>query len=346
MKKILHLLTHRNLVNQSPLPLGWSGWVEGFCSYILGGRWKWPPKGSTKSVFLQNPPTSWTRTSLQNHSTQPHFFGALSPKSHSTKSQPLKTSISVIFSPLDFERVKKNKSDFVEKTIGNPTCDTHFLELISHHIPTYQKQPLSHLPSFSHFGPVWNIFLSALNHSWGACEGYWHYKMATLQFIETNTFTKWQPRAVFQLHTLQNHNNTNPTQKQRAPTQETESRSTVGTKWEKMCIMSPSLSSLKMFQATVSICIIFDQPFSILFIPFNFFKSKFSWCKQVGHWNSKMANRFFFKQTPLQNHRPGKGGAKNTSTKSQTPGVGAKNTSTKSQTWGGCKQPLLPHLHL
>ena len=137
-----------------PLPLGWSGWVEGFCSYILGGRWKWPPKGSTQSVFLQNPPTSWTRTSLQNHSTQPHFFGALSPKSHSTKSQPLKTSISVIFSPLDFERVKKNKRDFVEKTLGNPTCDTHFLELISHHIPTYQKQPLSHWPSFSHFGPV------------------------------------------------------------------------------------------------------------------------------------------------------------------------------------------------
>ena len=263
------------------------------------------PKGLYK-ISIPSKPTNVLDSHFSTKSQYPTpFFGGTFtkiPLYKITTSQNI--NLCHFFTPW-FWKGKKNKSDFVEKTIGNPTCDTHFLELISHHIPTYQKQPLSHLPSFSHFGPVWNIFLSALNHSWGACEGYWHYKMATLQFIETNTFTKWQPRAVFQLHTLQNHNNTNPTQKKRAPTQETESRSTVGTKWEKMCIMSPSLSSLKMFQATVSICIIFDQPFSILFIPFNFFKSKFSWCKQVGHWNSKMANRFFSKQTPLQNHKPG-----------------------------------------
>ena len=123
---------------RSPLPLGWSGWVEGFCSYILGGRWKWPPKGSTKSVFLQNPPTSWTRTSLQNHSTQPHFLGALSPKSHSTKSQLFKTSISVIFSPLDFERVKKNKSDFVEKTPWQRHVRYTFLRI---DFPSYSYLP-------------------------------------------------------------------------------------------------------------------------------------------------------------------------------------------------------------
>ena len=210
---------------------------------------------------------------------------------------------------------------------------------------SYQKQPLSHLPSFSHFGPVWNIFLSALYHSWGACEGYWHYKMATLQFIETSTFTKWQPKAVFQLHTLQNHNNTNPTQKQRAPTQETESRSTVRTKWEKMCIMSPSLSSLKMFQATVSICIIFDLPFSILFIPFNFFKSKFSWCKQVGHWNYKKANRLFSKQTPLQNHKPG-GRVQKTPLQNHKPGGRVQKTPLQNHKPGGGANNDFSHIYI
>ena len=39
----------------SPLPLGWWGRAEAFCSYISGDQWNWPPKGSTKSVFLQNP---------------------------------------------------------------------------------------------------------------------------------------------------------------------------------------------------------------------------------------------------------------------------------------------------
>ena len=176
---------------------------------------------------------------------------------------------------------------------------------------SYQKQPLSHLPSFSHFGPVWNTFLSALYHSW---QPYSLLKQAPLQNDNLGLFSNYTPYKI----------TTTPTpHKQRALTQETESRSTVGTKWEKMCIMSPSLSSLKMLQATVSICIIFDQPFSILFIPFNFFKSKFSWCKQVGHW---MANRLFSKQTPLQNHKPG--GCKKIKTtplQNHKPGGGANN---------------------
>ena len=139
---------------------------------------------------------SWTRTSLQNHSTQPHFLGALSPKSHSTKSQPSQNiNLCHFFTPW-FWKGKKKQKWFCRENPWQPHVRYIFLR-IDFPSYSYQKQPLSHLPSFNHFGQVWNIFLSALYHSWGACEVYWHYKMATLQFIETSTFTKWQSKAVW-----------------------------------------------------------------------------------------------------------------------------------------------------
>ena len=44
---------------RSPLRLGWWGWVEAFCSYILGNA----PKGLYK---ISIPSKSWSATSLQN----------------------------------------------------------------------------------------------------------------------------------------------------------------------------------------------------------------------------------------------------------------------------------------
>ena len=119
----------------------------------------------------------------------------------------------------------------------------------------------------------------------------------------------------------------------------------MGTKWEKMCIMSPGLSSLKMFQATVSICIIFDQPFSILFIPFNSFKSKFSWCRQVGHWNYKMANRLFSKQIPLQNHKPG-GRVQKTPLQNHKPGGRVQKTPLQNHKPGGGANNHFSHIYI
>ena len=75
----------------------------------------------------------------------------------------------------------------------------------------------------------------------------------------------------------------------------------------------------------------------------------FWWCMGLP-WHYKMANQFFSKQTPLQNHRPGKRWCKKRLYKITNLGGGVQknqnNTPTKSQTWGGgCEQPLLPHLH-
>ena len=74
----------------------------------------------------------------------------------------------------------------------------------------------------------------------------WHYKMTTLQVLETSTSTKWQPGVVFQLPTLpvQSHSSTTPTQKQHVPPSNKNSPKVCC--GERMCIMSPSLTSLKL----------------------------------------------------------------------------------------------------
>ena len=77
-----------NIFFESPLPLGWWGWVEAFCSYISGDQWKWPPKGSTKSVFLQNPSKLYMPFLYKMTAPNPIFFAHfhhLSPRTPSTK---------------------------------------------------------------------------------------------------------------------------------------------------------------------------------------------------------------------------------------------------------------------
>ena len=93
----------------------------------------------------------------------------------------------------------------------------------------------------------------------------WHYKMTTLQVLETSTSTKWQPGVVFQLPTLpvQSHSSTTPTQKQHVPPYPPNKNSPKVCCGERMCIMSPSLTSLKLLYHTWSALL---QSFSIFFI--------------------------------------------------------------------------------
>ena len=76
----------------------------------------------------------------------------------------------------------------------------------------------------------------------------------------------------------------------------------------------------------------------------------FWWCMGLP-WHYKMANQLFFKQTPLQNHRPGKKGCKKHLYKITNLGGGVQknqnNTSTKSQTWGGgCANNHFSHIYI
>ena len=93
----------------------------------------------------------------------------------------------------------------------------------------------------------------------------WHYKMTTLQVLETSTSTKWQPGVVFQLPTLpvQSHSSTTPTQKQHVPPYPPNKNSPKVCCGERMCIMSPSLTSLKLLYHTWSALL---QSFSIFCI--------------------------------------------------------------------------------
>ena len=215
--------------------------MEAFCSYILEIGPQRAPKGSTKSVFLQSPSNSWSCTSLQNDNHQPHFFGILSPRTHSTKWQSSQHIHLPHFSPFDFERGKKTQRHFVEKTLDNPAIllDTS-------------------IGFWGCMGGMWWL------------DGYitccclpWHYKMTTLQVLETSTSTKWQPGVVFQLPTLpvQSHSSTTPTQKQHVPPSNKNSPKVCC--GERMCIMSPSLTSLKLLYHTWSALL---QSFSIFFI--------------------------------------------------------------------------------
>lgn len=86
--QILTVVTFEIFTNASPLPLGWCGWAEAFCSYISGDQWIWPPKGSTKSVFLQSPSKLYMpyfyKMTVPNPIFSSHFHHR-SPRAPSTK---------------------------------------------------------------------------------------------------------------------------------------------------------------------------------------------------------------------------------------------------------------------
>lgn len=89
--------------------------MEAFCSYILrnGWKWAWTPKNSTKSASLQNLSKSLSATSLQTDSPQPHLFGRISPRAHSTKWRCSSTHQSPApFSLMGFETKKRKQESF------------------------------------------------------------------------------------------------------------------------------------------------------------------------------------------------------------------------------------------
>ena len=170
-------------------------------------------------------------TSLQNRNHQPPFFDALSPKTHSTKWEPSPHINLAHFCTLWFWQGKKTK----------PFC---------------RENPWQPRDTSGYFYWILGVYGTHVVARWLTCCCLpWHYKMTTLQVLETSTSTKWQPRVVFQQH----HPHTKAARAP-VPTQKNSPKVCCG---ERMCIMSPSLTSLKLLYHTWSALL---QSFPIFFI--------------------------------------------------------------------------------
>ena len=117
-----HQLFFCKMVFPYPLPLGWWGWMEAFCSYILRNGWKWPQNALQNQYPFkthQNPkvPPLYKMT-VPNRTFLAHFR----QEPILQNDNPLNTSISLTFAPIGFETQNQNKSHFVDMNLCNPIC--------------------------------------------------------------------------------------------------------------------------------------------------------------------------------------------------------------------------------
>ena len=188
-----------------PQTFGWWGWVEAFCSYILGNG---PQRALQNQYSFKTHPKPIKlpecHFSTKWQSPTPLFWRTF------TKNPLYKmTILSTHQSASPFHPViltgKKTPKAFCRQNSWQPRDTSGYFYWI--------------------LGVYWRHVVAR----WLTCCSLpWRYKMTNLQVLETSTSTKWQPRVVFQLPTLQSHNSTTPTQKQHVPTQKTYPRSAVG----------------------------------------------------------------------------------------------------------------------
>ena len=208
--------------------------------------------------------------------TNPIFLAHFHQEPTLQNDNPLNTSISLTFHPLIL-RGEKNPKAFCRENSWQPRDTSGYFYWI---LGVYGR----------HVVARWLT----------CCCLPWHYKMTTLQVLETSTSTKWQPGVVFQLPTLpvQSHSSTTPTQKQHVPPYPPNKNSPKVCCGERMCIMSPSLTSLKLLYHTWSALL---QSFSyvlahainiVYMLRFSLSISSTSGVRgRGGYWNYKMANQ-------------------------------------------------------